>query len=77
MRIDVTTNDARAAAALARRIRQTDANLDLHPAETAGVASYEAPVRFQELCHAISDGVQRGSLHEHFVTATASPRKDR
>ncbi|MGJ5819344.1 hypothetical protein [Paludibaculum fermentans] len=72
MRNDVTTNDARAAAALARGIQQTDANLDLHSAAAAAVAAYEDPARFQELCQAISDGFQPRSLHEQVVAASVA-----
>ena len=72
MRNDVTTNETRAAAALARGIRNTDANLDLHSAAEAGVSSYENPARFQDLCRALEEEFQPQSLHEQIVAASVA-----
>ncbi|MGJ5813984.1 hypothetical protein [Paludibaculum fermentans] len=72
MRNDVVTNDARAAAALARGIQETDAHLDLESAATAGVSSYEDTARFLELCQDISEGFHPRSLHEQIVAASVA-----
>ncbi|MGC4053369.1 MAG: hypothetical protein QM757_29050 [Paludibaculum sp.] len=70
MRNDVTTNDAKAAAALAHGIQETDANLNLCYAPTAGVSSYEAPSLFHDLNRDLSDGFPPQSLHEQIVVAS-------
>ena len=72
MRKDVMTNDAMAAAALARNIQEMDANLNLRSAAAAGVTSYEDPARFHDLRHALVDEFQPRSLHEQIVTTSVA-----
>lgn len=65
MRIHVTPREAKAAAALARRIQQTDAHLRLGPA-TPAARRHSAHCR--HLRRAVFDEFQPQALHEHIIT---------
>lgn len=70
MRYYATETEQRAADALARRIQEMDANLDLYSAAEAGCASHEILARFQGLRQNLLQEFRPLSLHEQIVAAS-------